>query len=359
MEANESSGLTNSYSSYPSHHHHHHHHHQSPPQQPLQQQTPPSSQINTATHQASASNGGVATSDGGGASLYPPSVAGKAPSVEPQRRKRGRPRKYSTPEAAAAAKRAAVPAAVKRVERQYQVFGGGGGGGSSHSSSSSSKKSNFASVGGQGFTPHVINVAAGEDVNQKIILFMQQAKRELCILSASGSIASAALRQPATSGGSIAYQGRFDIVSLTGSYVRSDQGGKAGGLSACLSSENGQIVGGGVCGPLVAAGPVEVIIATFLVYPKKDFTVGFKGDISGSAMPSPVSASPAIYRPLVDSSSRGGFTLTGSDDHQSMDGNAFMMQSQWRSGLNYDLAGNTVNDSHDSPENGDYEQIPD
>jgi len=40
--------------------------------------------------------------------------------------------------------------------------------------------------------------------------------------------------------------------------VRSELGGKAGGLSACLSSTNGQIVGGGVGGPLIAAGPVEV-----------------------------------------------------------------------------------------------------
>ncbi|KAL9225506.1 hypothetical protein vseg_001421 [Gypsophila vaccaria] len=353
MEANESSGLTNSYSSYPSHHHNNHHrgNHHSPPQQP-----PSSSHNVTSPPNTTASNCGIDGGDGGGcAALYPPSVAGKAPSVEPQRRKRGRPRKYSTPEAAAAAKRAAVPAAAKRSERQFPAFvvgGSGGGCGGGVSSHSSSKKSNFASLGGQGFTPHIINVAAGEDVGQKIILFMQQNKRELCILSASGSIASAALRQPATSGGSIAYQGRFDIVSLTGSYVRSDQGMKAGGLSACLSSENGQIVGGGVCGPLVAAGPVEVIVATFLVDPKKDITVGFKGDISGSMMPLPVSASPPVYRPLVDSSI--GFTLNGSDDHQNMDGNAFMMQSHWRSGLNYDLAGNTGQHSHDSPENGDY-----
>lgn len=57
---------------------------------------------------------------------------------------------------------------------------------------------------------------------------------------------------------SVLPQGRFDIISLTGSYVRSDLGGKAGGLSACLLNTNGQIVGGGVGGPLIAAGPVEV-----------------------------------------------------------------------------------------------------
>lgn len=34
-------------------------------------------------------------------------------------------------------------------------------------------------------------------------------------------------------------------------------GGKTGGLSVCLASD-GQIIGGGVGGPLKAAGPVQV-----------------------------------------------------------------------------------------------------
>ena len=38
------------------------------------------------------------------------------------------------------------------------------------------------------------------------MLFMQQSKREICILSASGSISNASLRQPATSGGNITYE---------------------------------------------------------------------------------------------------------------------------------------------------------
>ncbi|KNA11800.1 hypothetical protein SOVF_131840 [Spinacia oleracea] len=186
------------------------------------------------------------------------------------------------------------------------------------------------------------------------MLFMQQTRRELCILSASGSISNASLRQPAISGGSIAYEGRYDIISLTGSFVRSDIGVKAGGLSACLSSTNGQIVGGGVGGPLIAAGPVEVIVATFLMDPKKDSSTVFKGDMSTSTMPSPVSASTAVYRPVVESS--GGFTVA---TDQNMDGSPFMMQNQWRSGISYDLGGNTGHSSHDSPENGDYEQMPD
>lgn len=41
------------------------------------------------------------------------------------------------------------------------------------------------------------------------MLFMQQSRREMCILSASGSISNASLRQPATSGGSITYEVKY------------------------------------------------------------------------------------------------------------------------------------------------------
>lgn len=55
------------------------------------------------------------------------------------------------------------------------------------------------------------------------------------------------------------HQGRFEIISLTGSYVRNELGTRTGGLSVCLSNTDGQIIGGGVGGPLKAAGPVQVI----------------------------------------------------------------------------------------------------
>lgn len=55
------------------------------------------------------------------------------------------------------------------------------------------------------------------------------------------------------------HQGRFEIISHTGSYVRNEIGTRTGGLSVCLSNTDGQIIGGGVGGPLKAAGPVQVI----------------------------------------------------------------------------------------------------
>ncbi|XP_017230973.1 AT-hook motif nuclear-localized protein 14 isoform X2 [Daucus carota subsp. sativus] len=228
-------------------------------------------------------------------SVPPPPVSS---ALETVRRKRGRPRKYGTPEQAAAAKRMSS-AASTAVKKDAAVMGGAG--------SSSGKKAQLGSLGGagQGFIPHIITVAAGEDVGQKIMFFMQQSKRDLCILSASGSISNASLRQAATFGGSITYEGRFDIISLSGSYIRNELGGRSGGLSVCLSSTDGQIIGGGVAGPLTAAGPIQVIVGAFLMDTKKDIVGDVKTDSSGNKSPSPIggiSVSNAGFPATVDSS---------------------------------------------------------
>lgn len=53
-------------------------------------------------------------------------------------------------------------------------------------------------------------------------------------------------------------------------------GGRAGGLSVCLSDTSGQIIGGGVGGPLKAAGPVQVLLKIFNFSNKTSDEVGSK-----------------------------------------------------------------------------------
>ncbi|KAE8677771.1 AT-hook motif nuclear-localized protein 14 [Hibiscus syriacus] len=299
--------------------------------------------------------------------VYPHSVPPAVTStLEPARRKRGRPRKYGTPEQALTAKKmASFSSKVRRElqqQQQQQLDLGGGGG--------SLKKSQLVALGnaGQGFTPHVVDVVSGEDVGQKVLMFMQQSKREVCILSASGTISNASLRQPATSGGNIAYEGRFEIISLSGSYVRNEIGGRTGGLSVCLSSADGQIIGGGVGGPLKAAGPVQVIVGTFTINNKKDVSAGAKGDASGSKLPYTVggnSTSNVAFRSAFETSGRN--PIPGNDDYQSFGGSHFVMQprgmhmaprsSDWRISLDdrtgFELTGKTGQ----SPQNEDYDQL--
>ncbi|CAA6673617.1 unnamed protein product [Spirodela intermedia] len=120
--------------------------------------------------------------------------------------------------------------------------------------------------GGANFTPHIITVAAGEDVTMKVISFSQQGPRAICILSANGIISNVTLRQPDSSGGTLTYEGRFELLSLSGSFMPTESGGprsRSGGMSVSLASPDGRVVGGGVAGLLVAASPVQVVVGSF------------------------------------------------------------------------------------------------
>lgn len=56
-------------------------------------------------------------------------------------------------------------------------------------------------------------------------------------------------------------QGRFEILSLSGSFMETEnQGsrGRSGGMSVSLAGPDGRVVGGGVAGLLIAATPIQV-----------------------------------------------------------------------------------------------------
>ncbi|KAL6658793.1 hypothetical protein ACP70R_002833 [Stipagrostis hirtigluma subsp. patula] len=120
---------------------------------------------------------------------------------------------------------------------------------------------------GANFTPHIITVAPGEDVTMKVISFSQQGPRAICILSANGVISNVTLRQPDSSGGTLTYEGRFELLSLSGSFMPTENSGtrsRSGGMSVSLASPDGRVVGGGVAGLLVAASPVQIVVGSFL-----------------------------------------------------------------------------------------------
>ncbi|XP_077212085.1 AT-hook motif nuclear-localized protein 14-like isoform X4 [Tasmannia lanceolata] len=302
-----------------SYYHHHHH----------QQQHQQNHHTTTTNGLFSNPNPNTHYSDDQNPLLFPPNSVSIRPSAVPPvtetiRRKRGRPRKYgpggtndassSSASASPSTNKAPTSAPPSSLKKE---------------SSSSSKKAQLDALGnaGQGFTPHVITVAAGEDVGQKIMSFMQQLKRAICILSASGSISNASLRQPAMLGGNVTYEGRFEILSLSGSFIRTEVGGGSsitGGLSICLSGADGRIVGGGVGGPLKAAGPVQVIAGSFVVDPKKDFSGAANIESSAPVIGQTVSA--VGFRSAPDSSTR--ISARVNDSHQNTGGSGFMLQSR-------------------------------
>ncbi|OAY59927.1 AT-hook motif nuclear-localized protein 1 [Manihot esculenta] len=197
----------------------------------------------------------------------PPSTA----ATMPLKKKRGRPRKYGpdgsvtmalSPKPISSAAPALPPVIDFSVEKQRKI------------KPVSKAKYVLENLGewvacsvGANFTPHIITVNAGEDVTMKIISFSQQGPRAICILSANGVISSVTLRQPDSSGGTLTYEGRFEILSLSGSFMPTESGGtrsRSGGMSVSLASPDGRVVGGGVAGLLVAASPVQVVVGSFL-----------------------------------------------------------------------------------------------
>ncbi|KAK7310653.1 hypothetical protein RJT34_08283 [Clitoria ternatea] len=134
---------------------------------------------------------------------------------------------------------------------------------------STNKKSTKASGSGSSFTLHVITVKAGEDLSSKLMSFAHTNGRRFCIMTASGSISNVTLRQPSTAGGTVTYEGRFEILNLGGSLFHPENDDnlhrRPGGLSVCLSGPDGRVLGGGVAGLLVAASTVQIILGTFPV----------------------------------------------------------------------------------------------
>lgn len=268
------------------------------------QKTPPASQPNVQSMRLSFSTDGAA--------IYKPVVTANSPpyqssgpsagtgpggvgdsSVVPHglnmnmsetlKRKRGRPRKYGpdgTMSLAISPASAAPAVPISQSPSNFTPPPPTSGGGSTSPTSTSMKKARGRPPGssrkqqmealgsaGVGFTPHVITVKAGEDVSSKIMSFSQHGPRAVCILSANGSISNVTLRQPATSGGTVTYEGRFEILSLSGSFLLTESGGqrsRTGGLSVSLCGPDGRVLGGGVAGILTAASPVQVVVGSFI-----------------------------------------------------------------------------------------------
>ncbi|XP_072989055.1 AT-hook motif nuclear-localized protein 10-like [Typha latifolia] len=233
-----------------------------------------------------ANTGGGPTGGGDGNSPVAPLQGLNINMGEPVKRKRGRPRKYGPDGSMALALSPASSAAPIPGAGGFSPSSTGVANPASSASADAMKKARgrppgsgrkqqMAALGsaGIGFTPHVITVKAGEDVSSKIMAFSQHGPRAVCILSANGAISNVTLRQAATSGGTVTYEGRFEILSLSGSFLLSESGGqrsRTGGLSVSLAGPDGRVLGGGVAGLLTAASPVQVVVGSFIADGKKE-----------------------------------------------------------------------------------------
>lgn len=218
------------------------------------------------------------------------------------KRKRGRPRKYAS------------DVSMSPTAMLPPVQGGGEAGGFSSPALSSGKKPRGRPPGslnkqqpaasgspGVGFMPHILDVKAGEDVLGKLMWFSQNSTRALCVLSANGAVSNVTLRQAATSGGTVTYEGRFEILSLSGSFMVSEVAGqrsRTGGLSVALSGPDGRVLGGNVAGLLTAASSVQVIVGSFVPAGQKQSRTGGNNDAEVVNAPQSESSGGGLGSPL-------------------------------------------------------------
>ncbi|XP_027337631.1 AT-hook motif nuclear-localized protein 22-like [Abrus precatorius] len=110
---------------------------------------------------------------------------------------------------------------------------------------------------------HVMEIANGCDIMESVTAFARRRQRGVCVLSGSGTVTNVTLRQPASPGAVVTLHGRFEILSLSGSFLPPPAPPAASGLAIYLAGGQGQVVGGSVVGPLLASGPVVIMAASF------------------------------------------------------------------------------------------------
>lgn len=110
---------------------------------------------------------------------------------------------------------------------------------------------------------HILEVSNECDIFESVATYARKRQRGICILSGSGTVTNVSIRQPAAAGSVLTLQGRFEILSLSGSFLPPPAPPGATSLTIFLAGGQGQVVGGSVVGELTAAGPVIVIASSF------------------------------------------------------------------------------------------------
>ncbi|KAJ4813497.1 AT-hook motif nuclear-localized protein 17 [Rhynchospora pubera] len=121
--------------------------------------------------------------------------------------------------------------------------------------------------------PHVLEIPGGHDIVDSLVRFSRRRNLGVCVLAGTGAVSNVTLHQPAavptSGGGSIVFHGRFEILSISATFLPpamsalSPPAAANGGMSISLAGPHGQIVGGTVAGPLITAGTVIMVVAAF------------------------------------------------------------------------------------------------
>uniref|UniRef100_A0ACD5Y7P1 Uncharacterized protein n=1 Tax=Avena sativa TaxID=4498 RepID=A0ACD5Y7P1_AVESA len=118
--------------------------------------------------------------------------------------------------------------------------------------------------------PYILEIPGGGDVSGALAGFARRRGLGVCVLAGTGVVADVSLRHPSPSaqaGAAIVFRGRHEILSISATYLPPSVSAAVpralGGLAVSLAGPHGQILGGAVAGPLVAATTVVLVAATF------------------------------------------------------------------------------------------------
>ncbi|KAJ8500269.1 hypothetical protein OPV22_010821 [Ensete ventricosum] len=110
---------------------------------------------------------------------------------------------------------------------------------------------------------HVMEIAGGCDICESVATFARRRQRGVCIVGGSGTVINVTLRQSGSPGAVVTLHGRFEILSISGSFLPLPAPPAATGMTIYLSGGQGQVFGGSVVGPLIALGPIIIMAASF------------------------------------------------------------------------------------------------
>lgn len=109
-----------------------------------------------------------------------------------------------------------------------------------------------------GLQPHVLTIAAGEDIISRVVAISRINAKAICVLSAFGAVKEAILLQP--SGAILNHKGPLEIIRLVGSILTSND---LGCLRVTLASVDSSVISGIIAGPLIAATTIQAILGSF------------------------------------------------------------------------------------------------
>lgn len=113
-------------------------------------------------------------------------------------------------------------------------------------------------INGPTMAPIFLQISPNTDILSAAFDFAASRRLGLSVLSAAGAVSNPSLRHPP-----ITLNGKFEILSLAGTFFPISASASAAAFRVSVAGAQGQVVGGTVAGPLLAAGTVVVTAAGF------------------------------------------------------------------------------------------------